>query len=285
MQERICAVVVTYNRKAVLQECLEALLSQTRPANQIMVIDNASIDGTAGMVANKFGSLKRIVYFNLGKNLGGAGGFHHGARYAFSAGFDWIWLMDDDCLPTQDCLSILIDNIGDRGNLYSPVVLSLEDRKTVLWGLKVGVRTGNHEVRSIPFNGLLVHRNLIEEIGLPEKNFFIYGDDTEYNLRAKSLGKHTTMVTDSIMYHPHKNMMKGFKVYKIFLNHLWAYYKLRNALILYKRYRHVAHKQVILLFAALGLYVLTLNIGFVRLWLEGLRDGLRGKLTIRGFER
>ncbi len=285
MQERIGAVVVTYNRKAVLQKCLDALLSQTRPVDRIVVIDNASVDGTADMVADIYGSVDRIAYHNLGENRGGAGGFHFGVRLAFSAGFDWIWMMDDDCLPTQDCLSILIDNIGENDNFYSPVVLSLEDRKTVLWGLKVSARTGNHAVKSIPFNGLLVHRNVIEEIGLPEKNFFIYGDDTEYNLRAKSLGKFTTMVTDSIMYHPHKNMVKGFKVYKIFLNRLWAYYKLRNALILYKRYRHVAPKQIILLVAALGFYVLTLKMEFVRLWLEGLRDGIRGKLTIRVFEQ
>ena len=279
--ERICAVVVTYNRKTVLKYCLDALLAQTRPVDLIAVIDNASTDGTEQMVRREYARRPRIEYINLGANLGGSGGFHHGMQYAFAAGFDWIWLMDDDCLPTETCLKELVDNIDDHGQIYSPAVLSLEDRQTFLWGIKGEVRSGNREVISIPFNGLFVHRQSVAVLGLPEKNFFIYGDDTEYNLRAKKMGKRTIMVTDSIMYHPHKNMLRGFKVHKMFLNRLWAYYKLRNAIILYKRYGHYAPNQVILLIGALFYYLLTLKFNFLRLWLQGFRDGIRGRLYVR----
>lgn len=279
--ERICVVVVTYNRKTVLKNCLDALLEQTRPVDLIAVIDNASTDGTEQMLRREYERNSRIKYIHLGANLGGSGGFHHGVQYAFTAGFDWMWLMDDDCLPTENCLEVLLDNIDDRNQFYSPAVLSLEDRHTFLWGIKGEVNSGNHEVISIPFNGLFVHRQSIEELGLPEKNFFIYGDDTEYNLRAKTMGKRTIMVTGSIMYHPHKNMLRGFKIHKMFLNRLWTYYKLRNAIILYKRYGHFAPNQVILLIGALFYYLLTLKFSFLRLWLQGFRDGIRGRLYVR----
>jgi rhamnopyranosyl-N-acetylglucosaminyl-diphospho-decaprenol beta-1,3/1,4-galactofuranosyltransferase len=278
---KICAVVVTYNRKTVLKKCLDALLKQTRPADLIVVIDNASTDGTDQMLRQAYERNPYIKHINLGTNMGGSGGFHHGVQYAFTEGFDWMWLMDDDCLPAENCLEVLLDNIDDRLQFYSPAVLSLEDRQTFLWGIKGQVSSGNHEVKSIPFNGLFVHRQSVEEVGLPEKNFFIYGDDTEYNLRAKTMGKRTIMVTDSIMYHPHKNMLRGFKIHKMFLNRLWTYYKLRNAIILYKRHGHVARNQVIMLIGALIYYILTLRIDFIRLWFAGLRDGLQGRLYVR----
>jgi len=279
--ERICAIVVTYNRKTVLKKCLAALLEQTRPVDLIAVVDNASTDGTEQMLTREYVRSPSIKYINLGANLGGSGGFHHGVQFALAAGFDWMWLMDDDCLPTETCLKVLVDNIDDRDQIYSPAVLSLEDRQTFLWGIKGKVSSGNHEVISIPFNGLFVHRQSVEELGLPEKNFFIYGDDTEYNLRAKKMGKRTIMVTDSIMYHPHKNVLRGFGIHKMFLNRLWTYYKLRNAIILYKRYGHVARNQVIMLVGALVYYTLTLRVDFIRLWFAGLRDGLLDRLYVR----
>ena len=279
--ERICAIAVTYNRKTVLKKCLDALLKQSRPADLIVVVDNASTDGTEQMLRREYEHSPRVKYINLGENLGGSGGFHHGVQYAFTAGFDWMWLMDDDCLPAENCLEVLLDNIDDRNQFYSPAVLSLEDRQTFLWGIRGEINSGNHEVISIPFNGLFVHRQSVKELGLPDKNFFIYGDDTEYNLRAKTMGKRTIMVTDSIMYHPHKNMLRGFKIHKMFLNRLWTYYKLRNAIILYKRYGHVARNQVIMLIAALIYYILTFRIDFIRLWFDGLRDGLKDRLYVR----
>ena len=100
-------------------------------------------------------------------------------------------------------------------------------------------------------------------------------------MRAKANGKKIIMVTSSIMYHPHKNMLKGFKVYKMFLNKLWAYYKLRNAIIIYKKYRYVSVNQVIMFSAAGLFYMLTVNFQFMGLWLEGFKDGINTKLYVK----
>ena len=145
---KICAVVVTYNRKMVLKRCIDALLGQTRPVDLIFVVDNASTDGTEQMLRREYARSSRVKYVNLGENLGGSGGFHHGVQYALRADFDWMWLMDDDCLPAENCLEILLENIDDKNQIYSPAVLSLEDRRTFLWGIKGKVGSGNHEVRS-----------------------------------------------------------------------------------------------------------------------------------------
>ena len=277
----IAAVVVTYNRKNLLQRCIDSILIQSRVPDTIIVIDNGSTDGTEEMVKSE--SLKNPVlkYINLKANLGGGGGFHYGARIAFEAGYDWVWLMDDDCCATDECLEKLVEGVTNTKDVYSPIILSIEDRKTVLWGIKAACYTGNTEVGTLPFNGFLIHKNSLNEIGLPEKNFFIYGDDTEFNMRAKSNGKKVILVTNSVMYHPYKNVVKGLKIYKMFLNKLWTYYKLRNAIIIYKRYHYVSINQVIMFAAAFMFFLLTVKFDYLRLWLEGLKDGVNGRLYVK----
>ena len=100
---RTAAVVVTYNRLPLLRQCLAALTSQTALGLTIFLIDNASTDGTAEAVAAM--TLPNLVYRNTGKNLGGAGGFAYGVREAALAGYDALWLMDDDTLPTPTALA------------------------------------------------------------------------------------------------------------------------------------------------------------------------------------
>ena len=278
---KICAVVVTYNRQRTLSRCIKALLAQTRPPDMIIIADNASTDGTEEMIRNKFANNPFIDYINLGTNLGGGGGFHYGARKAFADGYDWVSLMDDDCFATEECLEKLVKEIDDHKNVYSPIILSIEDKLTVLWGIKAKINSGNKEVTTLPFNGFLIHRDSLKTLGYPDKEFFIYGDDTEFNMRAKAYGKKIMMVTNSVMYHPYKNDVRGTKIYKMFLNKLWTYYKLRNAIIIYKRYRYISVNQVIMFTAAVIFYVMTFNFKFLALWLEGLKDGVNGNLYVK----
>lgn len=132
-KETICAVVVTYNRKKLLIECLESLLKQTYPLDAILIVDNASTDGTPELLKEK-GYIKelppknlnqpwkkefimnnsfnnksiKIHYIRMHENTGGAGGFHEGVKRGYEKGYDWLWLMDDDTYPTTEALNELI---------------------------------------------------------------------------------------------------------------------------------------------------------------------------------
>ena len=103
--KRTAAVIVTYNRKAMLQRCLRALCTQTAGVPELWVIDNASTDGTAELVAQL--NLPTMHYYNTGKNLGGAGGFACGIQQAACSGAEYLWIMDDDCcrnrMPCSSC--------------------------------------------------------------------------------------------------------------------------------------------------------------------------------------
>lgn len=283
LNDTIAIVIVTHNRKALLKRCLLSALAQSRMPDAIIVVDNASTDGTEAMLRKEFPGYPFLLYCNMGGNLGGAGGFHHGAKLAVEKGADWICLMDDDCLLHPDCIQQLIKHIDDRDFIYSPVILSVEDKQTVLWGIKAKVNSGNLEVVTIPFNGFLVHRDTIAAIGYPDKDFFIYGDDADYNFRARASGRKVVMVTDSVMYHPLKNTLQGMAVIKLFLNKHWVYYKLRNAIVVARRYGYFSVKQLVMLVAALCFYLVTLNFRMIGLWVDGLKDGLKDKVYVRDF--
>ena len=103
-KNRIAAVVVTYNRKELLRECIEALLVQSMNQLDILLIDNASTDGTYEYVEDLVMENDTIYYMNTGSNLGGAGGFHYGLKEAYNRGYDYMWIMDDDTIATPDAL-------------------------------------------------------------------------------------------------------------------------------------------------------------------------------------
>ena len=100
---RVAAVIVTYNRKELLCECLDALLAQSFPLAGIVLIDNAGSDGTGALLKEK-GYLESGLckYIRMEVNTGGAGGFHEGVKRAYDEGYDWLWLMDDDVEPMPE---------------------------------------------------------------------------------------------------------------------------------------------------------------------------------------
>ena len=98
MIKKTAAIVVTYNRKELLLQNIEALLKQTvRNQLEIVIIDNASTDGTFEAI-KRYVDKGEIIYINTGSNLGGAGGFQYGIRYAAEHDSEFVCVMDDDCI-------------------------------------------------------------------------------------------------------------------------------------------------------------------------------------------
>ena len=186
---RIAAAVVTYNRKELLAECVGALLEQTYPVD-ILIIDNASTDGTRQELEELICQGK-VQYINTGANLGGAGGFHVAVKEAVSRKYDYIWLMDDDTIPEKDALSALVqalkDTKGNFGFLSSKAVWKdgnvcrMNEQKfldsEVINGKKFTI------CRQATFVSLFLPSRVVLQIGLPIKEFFIWGDDVEYTRR------------------------------------------------------------------------------------------------------
>ncbi|MER7605774.1 glycosyltransferase [Nocardioides sp. NPDC023903] len=217
---RVAAVVVTFNRLELLQRLLERL-DVVDGLDEVIVIDNASTDGTSQWLAELDGAEEPgqrqvpVIARTLQRNSGGAGGFHDGLELAIERGADLVWLMDDDGLPDTDCLGLLLKQTdldfwgplvvdeGDPGRLVFPI--RLPGRSKVVHQLadvEAAATDGLIKDIVIPFNGVLVTRDLVERIGYPRAEYFIWGDDHEYRLRAEKAGARIATVVGAQVRHP-----------------------------------------------------------------------------------
>lgn len=202
---KIVAIVVTYNRKELLKQCLEKLQKQTVLLD-ILVIDNASTDGTKNIFKEKGQNIK---YFNTGSNLGGAGGFSFGIKKAVELGYEYLWILDDDTMPTETALEMFLvkdkELHGKYGFLTSKVfwkdgsICVMNVQKISKWR-----RLRNFEkeerIQYASFVSLFIKTETVIKMGLPYKEFFIWSDDWEYTRRISKI-EECYFVPQSIVYH------------------------------------------------------------------------------------
>lgn len=200
MSSKVWAIVVTYNRKELLERCLDALNRQTRPCDHILIIDNASTDGTDAWLKGAVGD--HILAYTMSQNTGGAGGFNAGMRLAFQNGADLLWLMDDDVIPAPDALEQLLKARTELERRKAPhafvvstawteagLITNAPDVDTRQNEIQYGnwalcLDTGVVAVRRATFVSILFAKEVLAEHGLPIAPMFIWADDSEYTVRV-----------------------------------------------------------------------------------------------------
>ena len=214
--ETVAAVVVTYNRAELLDRLLASLGEQTRPLDAIFVVDNSSDAQTAEVLARH--TDLPLVVDHTGENLGGAGGFHRGLKAAYQAGYDRIWLMDDDVRPAPWALQALLADGGDvlactredrRGQLVEKAAIRFDLTNP----LRIRPKTATVDsvypsraamparvkIENAAFEGFMTHRRVVDEIGYPDPSYFIFYDDCDYVIRARLAGFTAYAVRDALM--------------------------------------------------------------------------------------
>jgi GT2 family glycosyltransferase len=202
----VAAAVVTHNRRELLGECVAAILAQTVPVAKLLVIDNASTDGTGeGLPAG-------VEHVRLERNVGGAGGFAEAVLRARELGCDWIWLMDDDAEPTPDALERLLG----AAPASDPSVVALAPKVEYASGgtdlnqrghfrrrlryLPAEAYGGYAELGYTSFVGSLLRTGAARAIDPPRADFFVWGDDVEYSIRLRRRGE-IRLVPESVILH------------------------------------------------------------------------------------
>lgn len=293
---RVVAVVVTFNRLALLQRLVERL-HQVPEVSEVLIVDNASTDGTGEWLGST--DAGSVRFRTLAENGGGAGGFHDGLEWAMERDADLVWLMDDDGLPEVDCLPELLAR-GRGLDFWGPLVVADDDTSRLVFPIRMpGTATILRTVADverhadapplvsdvvIPFNGVLVTRDLVERIGLPREEFFIWGDDVEYLWRAREAGARVATVSSALVVHPSVGdlgtpMMFGRTTYNHSPSDLKHYCMARNNLVNLRTYRGPVHA---LAFVAKTLWFYTFtrpSAGRLRLSAQGMYAGLRGDFT------
>jgi len=206
----IAVVVVTYNRRALLQECLNAYTAQTSPPDFIIVVDNASTDGTGEFLQLWEKDVQRHVQklvVHLPSNVGGSGGFFEGTKAALRTGAEWIWVADDDAVPSLNVLercrthlkALDIRNIAAIcAKVISNGEVSTPQRYTREKGLlrirfkdipKERYMNDSFECDGFGYVGALMNANKLAVSGLIRGDFFIWHDDAEHSIRLSREGK------------------------------------------------------------------------------------------------
>ena len=236
------AVVVAYNRRELLLECLDALAAQTRPIDAIVVVDNASTDGTSRSLSERSETKgSNLDVITLTKNTGGAGGFAAGMRRALDAHSpDLVWLMDDDTIPTPTALAELL-----AVKAAAPHLVILGSKAVWTDGSEHPMNTpkprigasrtararaaahGAITVRSSSFVSMLIDAAAIRAHGLPIADYFIWNDDFEYSTRLLRRGE-GWYVPASVVVHKTKALGSsdadpGERFYYEVRNKLWLF--------------------------------------------------------------
>jgi GT2 family glycosyltransferase len=203
LQNTTAAVVVTYNRLSLLQQCIDALRKQTHPLTAIIVVNNSSTDGTGEWLKTQT-DLLAITQ----ENRGGAFGFYTGIKTALQNGYEWVWCMDDDGCPDLHAMAELMAFSHRKPCVMNAVVLDKDNPERIVF--KTGDYTLRSQIREDViegaanfFNGTLFHYEVIRKVGLPLQQLTIWGDETEYFNRIKfKFNFPLFTVSSSFHFHP-----------------------------------------------------------------------------------
>lgn len=293
---KVIAVVVTYNRSQLLKRNIACLRKNSPHA--IIVVNNGSTDDTREWLAEQ---TDLIVITQA--NVGGSGGFYTGIQQAMERGADWIWCMDDDVFPRPDCLSNLLDHTASEevgilaprrlmeDNIFTNdfQAVNLTNPFTSMYKKKLKKQVINKpvEILGTAFEGLFIRKEAVEKIGLPNKDLFIFCDDTDYCLRAVLAGY-------KILYIPSALMDKE----KFFSNDTWnernkkkkwkRFYQIRNSTYLNHHYgrnwgvKYIRGFNGVIGYIAIALFTCPFSDAYslkdiAKLW-KAYQDGIQEKL-------
>jgi len=261
----------------MLADLLEDLRRQSRRADKIVVIDNASQDYTERLVRDNY---PEVQYLRCKENTGSAGGYHEGIGQA-CPGSDFIYTLDDDVRLYPEALAAALAGFH-----------SLEEKMTFPIGAVRSV--GQRHLETVPtkldifsWRGTLLKSKLIQEIGLPRRDYFFYGEDLEYSLRFREKGYAFFWIPGSICQErdrPGRIHARKWGICIIrYEDHFRLYYAFRNEIYTYLYYRLFLKVIRTLLY---GLKVSMLIVSSeggrgkpaILAIVRGIGDGLRGRL-------
>jgi rhamnopyranosyl-N-acetylglucosaminyl-diphospho-decaprenol beta-1,3/1,4-galactofuranosyltransferase len=257
----------------MLRDLLNDLLNQTRMPDEIIVIDNASNDGTEMIVRDSF---PEIRYIRLEENAGSAGGYCEGIMRAADES-DFIYTLDDDVRLNSDSVEQIFNGMT-----------TLDHSKGYRAGAVRSVGEGHRDTAPskldiFPWRGTLLKTDVVRKVGPPRKEFFLYGEDLEYALRFAKYGYSCYWIPASICVERRKRGMESNKIRGIYTAPFRLYYAFRNEISIYLEYRRRAQLLHTLAFAIKVVLFISFSKGSsglkgCRAVIDGIEDGFRGKL-------
>lgn len=253
-QPLIVTVILNTNRCEDTLATLESLDRNTYSRNEILILDNASVDGSVQAIKTAF---PKVEIFELEENLGYAGNNNVGIKIAIDKGAEWVFVLNEDTILAPECLSSLID-VGERETdigIVGPMVYHYDEPEVIqsaggkigpdwsAWHLAQndvdhGQYKVSHEVDWISGCAIMVRREVIDEIGMLDERFFYYWEETEWCLRAKKSGWKIVQVPQAKLWH--KGVQQDYEP-----SASVTYYNTRNRLLMLSKHQAPVHARLV----------------------------------------
>lgn len=253
MSKTFGVVLVTYNRKKLLIEAVQSLLDQTVQPQKIIIVDNASTDGTIAELISNFDVFNNKLFdiLQLPENVGGAGGFKAGLEKMSELDIDFVSISDDDAIYKEDYFEKILELSKENPQArafcgkvsFEDGSIQLTHKKRVLHSKSLlndcivapeEYDKKSFEVDVVSFVGLVIENSLVHEIGLPLSEYFIWLDDFEYSLRIREKSN-IICIPSAVIIHKTSKSVTNKK-----FQYTWKeYYGFRNEIDLVKR--HTKH--------------------------------------------
>jgi len=255
MSKRIAVVVPVYNGRNYLPDCLDSLKEQTLQPAQIIIVDNASIDGSQELLAKFKIQNSKLKIIRNNANLGFVGACNQGMEEAVKAGADYIFLLNQDTVCQKDCLEKLIEIMRDDIFAIQPLIL--------LWSQKDLIQTSGDRIHFLGFGhsgdykqpksiinnqlsiinityasgaAMFINVKALKEVGLFDKDLFMYHEDLDLCLRARFLGYRIILAPEAIVYHKYTEGIPKHRWYWSERNRqltLLKFYKLPTLILIF----------------------------------------------------
>jgi GT2 family glycosyltransferase len=243
---RLVVVVLNWNNAPDTLRCLDALAASDYEGFEVVVVDNASTDGSVAILRER---QPNLALLENGENLGYAGGNNVGIQYALDRGAGYVLLLNDDSVVAPDALSALMAAAEDHPDVgfLGPKVLSLEEPSRLLsaGGILDRECRSSHRGGGEPDEGqfdelaevdwlsgcaLLVSREAVRRVGMLDPAFFAYHEDVEWCYRGRQAGLHVLFVPGARVWHPDTRVQQ-------LDSPLVTYYMARNSLLFLVKHR------------------------------------------------
>lgn len=285
----IGVVIVTFNRLEKLRKTLNAYATQTVKAKYIIVVNNASSDGTSKFLdewRNDYDGVEKIV-LNLPENIGGSGGFYEGEKVAIIKNADWIMLGDDDAYPTPNYIEGMTTYIEQYGEKCSIVCGRVLENNTYKHRCnfcdKYGqflapINVTEYEKKEVTIDvagylGIVINKEKLIKADLIRRDYFIWFDDVEHCIRLKKEGN-IVCLTDYEIIHDTENQPNTLS---------WKeYYGWRNRTDIMKKHysEQFIFWVIVMLIKALLCTIKGTSLTEAKMRIRGIIDGILGHMGI-----
>jgi GT2 family glycosyltransferase len=301
MNKLIYAIVVNWNNYSDTQECLESIRMNSYPVTQVVLVDNASKDGSLEKLQEDYANDNALHIIQNEANYGFARGVNVGIRYALARGAEFVFLLNNDAVIDRLCIQMLVSTLeaDATAGIAGPRVFYHADPDRIWQGggyfslIKTGVVNpeknrlqtslveGTQGIQKASFLtgcAMLIRSQVFEKVGLFDEDFFFYDEDVEFCLRVTRAGFELLYVPQARSWHKIGNVVKDrtgpFVMYHLARSRLLVLRK--GYTTAYFLYGLLVHLMLYTPYRMLQIMQGSRSWSAAKAWIKGTWDGISG---------